>query len=128
LNKDKPYNDGQWTKARYFAFIKGGLRSASQRWPPKYKVLSNSFSGTNINPKSGRLAKHYKCASCKNSFVAKDVEVNHIEPVIPITGFDNWDGVISRLFCEADKLEVLCRDCHKKITKEENTNRRAKKD
>lgn len=67
---------------------------------------------------------HYECAKCKGHFPAKQVEVNHKEPIVPVTGFDSWDGVISRMFCEKDKLEVLCKPCHKLITKEENDARR----
>ena len=120
----KPYNGGQWTVARYNAFIKSALRNASQRWPPKYETLNNACVGAKINPKSGRMAKHYTCNECKKDFPAKDVEVNHIEPVVPISGFDSWDGVIKRMFCEADKLEVVCKECHKGITKQENQERK----
>lgn len=125
--KEKPYNGGEWTEARYFSFIKSALRSASQRWPPKYRVLNRACVGTKINPASGRLAKHYVCACCLNEFVAKLVQVNHIQPVIPVTGFDSWDATIRRLFCEEDGLELLCIPCHKKITLQENLERKENK-
>jgi 5-methylcytosine-specific restriction endonuclease McrA len=124
LDKEKPHNGGEWTRARYNSFIKGGLRSASQRWPPKYKVLANARRGKQTNPASGRMAEFYECASCKNLFVAKEVEVNHIVPVIPVTGFKSWDDTIELMFCEQDGLEVLCKPCHKKITKQENEERK----
>lgn len=123
-NTLKTRNGGEWSNARYHSFVKGGLRSASQRWPPKYKALNEACVGQKINPKSGRLAKFYTCNICKEDFPAKQVEVNHIIPVIPVTGFDSWDGVVERLFCEADKLEVVCRPCHKNISKQENINRK----
>lgn len=122
--KVKTYNGGEWTDAKYFAFVKGGLRSASQRWPPKYKVLSKAYVGTRINLRTGRMCKHYACNGCGLAFPTKDVEVNHIIPVILTTGFDSWDGVISRLFCEEEGLEVLCKPCHKAITKQENEERK----
>lgn len=121
---ERKYNNGEWTTARYNSFVKGGLRSVSQRWPPRYKVLSKACVGQRTNPVSGRLAKFYTCNLCRTDFVAKDVEVNHITPVIPVTGFDSWDGVISRMFCEEDGLEVLCKPCHKAITKQENQERK----
>lgn len=124
LSKDKPYNDGQWTEARYTSFIKGGLRSISQRWPPRYTVLNEAFAGSFINPASGRVAKHYWCAACKGKFVLKQVQVNHREPVVPVTGFDSWDNLIKRLFCEKEGLEVLCVPCHKSITQQENKERK----
>mgnify|MGYP000876505798 FL=1 len=123
---NKPYNNGEWTQARFNSFVKSALRSASQRWPPKYKVLADSYRITKINEKTGRMAKHYECNRCKGFFPLKDVEVNHIIPVVPISGFDNWDGVIQRLFCEAEGMETLCKPCHKIITKEENDARKSK--
>jgi 5-methylcytosine-specific restriction endonuclease McrA len=127
VDKEKPYNGGEWTVARYNSFVKGGLRSASQRWPPKYKVLAAAKRGRQINPASGRLAEMYECTSCQSLFPAKEVEVNHIIPVVPITGFDSWDGVIERMFCEAEHLEVLCKNCHKEHTREENDERKVNK-
>lgn len=120
----KTRNGGEWTEARFNSFVKSALRSASQRWPPKYKVLSEAFVGSKINPKSGRVAKFYKCARCMEEFVAKDIQVNHKIPVVPTSGFDNWDSVIERMFCEKEGLEAVCVPCHKAITKQENNERK----
>lgn len=120
----KKRNNGQWTEARYESFIKSALRRASVRWPPRYQTLKEAFVEKKVNKETGRQAMHYECAKCKEHFPAKQVEVNHKEPIVPVTGFDSWDGVISRMFCEKDKLEVLCKPCHKLITKEENDARR----
>lgn len=123
-DQEKTYNGGEWTEARFNSFIKSGLRSASQRWPPKYRVLSRALVGTKINPASGRLAKHYLCSKCGQEFPAKLVEVNHIQSVVPTTGFTTWDELIARLFCEEYGLEVCCKPCHKAITKLENEERK----
>lgn len=122
---ERPYNGNTWTQARFNSFVKSALRSASQRWPPKYTVLSKAKVGKKINSKTGRLAEHYLCAACKVAFPQKDVEVNHITPVIPTSGFDSWDGVIKRMFCEEHNLEVLCKPCHKTVTKLENEERKS---
>lgn len=107
------YNNGEWTPSRFHSFIKGSLRSASIKWPPKYKCLNDAFVGKKINSKSGRLAKHYKCASCKEEYPAKDVQVDHIIPVVdPNLGFTTWDDIIDRMFCEQEFLQVLCKSCH----------------
>ena len=124
MSKDKPYNNGQWTSARYNSFIKSALRSASQRWPPRWDVLNEAKQGKKINRASGRLAEHYKCNRCKDSFPAKEIEVNHIVPVVPVEGFSTWDEVIRRMYCEKDGLETLCKPCHKLITKGENEQRK----
>ena len=120
----KTRNGGEWSESRFNSFVKGALRSASQRWPPKYTVLNAACVGQKINPNSGRLAKHYTCKNCGFDYPAKEVEVNHIIPVIPITGFDSWDMVIERMFCERHHLEVLCKPCHKGLTKQENIERK----
>lgn len=62
---------------------------------------------------------HYTCQRCgikksvKKGFEVK-VEVHHKE------GIGNWEKVIDLIFeellCSADKLEVLCKECHKKET------------
>lgn len=118
--KEKPYNDGQWTQARFNSFIKSALRKASTRWPPGYGALNDAFVGSAINPESGRMCKHYMCAGCGESFPAKRVAKDHIVPVIdPETGFTTWDEVIKRLFCEKDGYQILCDGCHDNKTQEE---------
>lgn len=117
----REYNGGEWTQAKFNAFIKGSLRAASRRWPAKYKTLNAACVGSKVNIKTGRIAKHYRCAICLGEFPAKDVQVDHIVPIIdPSTGMTTWDSVIDNMFCEADNLQVLCTDpCHKEKTKAE---------
>jgi 5-methylcytosine-specific restriction endonuclease McrA len=56
----------------------------------------------------------YRCAKCGNIFRRKDIEVDHIDAV---GKFKNFDTYIERLFCDSNKLAILCKDCHKKKTK-----------
>lgn len=116
---EKKRNGGQWTEARYHSFIKSGLRSLSRKWPVKWSVLEEACVGRQVNNKTGKLAKHYTCAECGKQFPAKDVQVDHIDPIIPLSGFVSWDETIERMLCEKDGLQVLCSDCHKKKTLEE---------
>lgn len=118
------YNDGQWSESRFNSFIKGIIRSGTQRWPPKFAVLNAAKRGKFRNVKTGRMAEHYECAKCQELFPAKEVQVDHIEPVVPLTGFVSWDDVIKRTFCEADGLQVLCKGCHKEKTNLENALRK----
>ena len=80
--------------------------------------------GVYVNVKTGRAAKHYACAECKAYFPAKDVQVDHINPIVPTGGFTTWDDLIENLFCEADQMQCLCKPCHKIKTKQENTTRK----
>ena len=114
------YNSGQWTEARFNSFIKGALRAASRRWPPKYETLNDACVGTKINIKTGRLAKHYRCAQCLGEFPAKDVQVDHVFPIVdPSVGFTTWDDIVYGMFCEKINLQVLCVECHKVKTGKE---------
>ena len=104
----------EWTQARLKNFIISALRSASNRYPPKYECLNAAKVGKKVNKATGRLAEHYKCAACKKHFVAKEVQVDHIEPVVsPLTGFIDWNTFVARMFCPITNLQVLCKECHK---------------
>ena len=113
----KTRNNATWTEARYEGFITSILRSGSRRWAPKYSTLKDAYTKTKTNKKSGRLAKHYRCAICSGEFTSTNVQVDHIVPI----GRDlDWNTFIEALFCEKDNLQVLCKSCHKEKTKSEN--------
>jgi 5-methylcytosine-specific restriction endonuclease McrA len=123
----KGRNGGEWTDARFRSFVTSALRAASRRWPPKYKALKEAFVGRKVNAKTGKLAMHYKCASCSKHFVAADVQVDHIEAVVdPAKGFQTWDIFINRIFCEIENLQTLCKPCHKVKTDQEKQERKKK--
>ena len=124
---NKKRNGGEWTDSRFRSFVTSALRAASRRWPPKFKALKEAFVGRKINKKTGKLAMHYKCAKCKKHFVAADVQVDHVLPVVdPKVGFVGWDSFIDRIFCEIENLQVLCKPCHKVKTEEEKAERKKK--
>lgn len=119
----KVRNNGRWTQARYNSFITSALRSASRKWGPFSDVLREAKTRRGM----------YKCAGCQNVVPVtikkgrkrtKNVHVDHIEPVVPVTGFTTWDDYINRMFCEADGLQVLCSECHKSKTQEEQKQRK----
>ena len=110
----------EWTEGRKKAFIVSVLRSGTRRWPPKYETLNNAKTTKKINPKSKRLAQHYRCATCRKEFTSTNVEVDHIQPVVsPSQGFTTWDEFIANLYCDGTNLQVLCKPCHKKKTLKE---------
>lgn len=107
------YNGGEWTVGRFNSFVTSILRSGSRRWGPKYGTLNAAKTEKKINPKSGRIAQHFKCNSCHGEFTAKDIQIDHIEPI----GYDkSWDEFIDRLYCERENLQALCTTCHKAKT------------
>jgi hypothetical protein len=124
--KRKPRNSGRWTEARFNQFVRSALRAAFRRWPPKFEVLKNAHTERRLNPKSGKLAKHYKCASCGLDFPMKEVQIDHKKPVVDVKkGFVSWDQFVERLYCEAKDLQVLCKHiCHAVKSKEERSKRK----
>lgn len=53
-----------------------------------------------------------------------NLAVDHIDPVVEIWKDVNWHDVIDRLLEEdVNKLQLLCSDCHKEITNNENKQR-----
>lgn len=84
-------------------FAKGALRRASLMWAPINQCRINAR----------RERGKYECAMCKELFNNKEIQIDHINPVIDIIkGFTTWDDYIDRLFCDIDGLAALCKTCH----------------
>lgn len=88
-------------------WITSKLRFISLRWPARTEAL-----------KRARIERGlYQCAMCKQSFKAKQVHVDHIEPVVPLNNDwgwmeIKWDIYIPRLLCEVEQFQILCTTCH----------------
>ena len=109
-----------WTEGRLNAFITAVLRAGHQRWPFKYEIKNAAKLGKKVNPATNRVAEFYHCAGCGGEFTNKDVEVDHIIPVVDQSvGFVSWDLYISRLFAPRSNYQVLCTTCHKAKSKKE---------
>lgn len=108
---------GTWTTARYFSFIRSALRRAWTKYPVKYAVLDKAkqpYTGTDK-----RTKWVYTCASCNSTFKATEVNVDHITPAGTLRDYSDLPEFVKNLFCEADNLQVLCKECHDVKTKEE---------
>lgn len=111
--------NNQWTESKFRSFVKGNLRQASMKWAPIQTALA----------KARTRRGFYHCAMCEQEVTAttkeerkrvKNVHVDHIHPVVdPEKGWEGWDILIERLFCEEDGLRVLCASCHKIVTDDE---------
>ena len=119
-------NSGQWSEARFVAFVKSALRGASQRWGPKNQLLKES------RVERGK----YKCVCGIIHPVSIEIEgrrtrnifVDHIKPVVGPEGFTTWDDFINNLFCEQDNLQILCKECHDRKSLEERQELKRRKD
>ena len=109
-----------WTSARYFGFIRSALRRAWTKYPVRYQVMDAAkkpYTG-----KDKRTKWVYECASCKGKFKSTEVQVDHIKPAGTLKDYKDLPSFVRNLFCEADNLQVLCKECHNKKTKEERSN------
>jgi len=111
---NKPFNNGNWTEARFRGFIVSAMRHASMKWQPKHDAVKAAFIGHGINPTTGRRCKLHLCAECGEQFPQSQMRADHIEPVIdPAIGFTSWDDYINRMFVEVDGYQAICIGCHK---------------
>lgn len=102
---------------RFRSFIMSALRKVSRWWKP----LANCKNASRVS------RGMYKCSnpSCGKVVRSRDIKVDHIDPVIPISGFTNWDDVIKRLFCDISNFQTICSACHDSKTLLEQTKRKA---
>ena len=78
------------------------LRRLSYQWPPR-----------NEAKKLARVERgKYKCSQCNNIFGPKEVVLDHINPVVPVEGFENLGHFVESLFCEVSGFQVMCNLCH----------------
>lgn|SRR5574343_644248 len=112
----------EWSEGRKRGFIINTLRWGSRKWPAKFETLNEAKTEKRVNEETGRVAQFYKCNGCKKEFTNKNVEVDHIIPVVdPTTGFVDWNTYIDRMFSEKDNYQVLCISCHKKKSNKERS-------
>lgn len=93
-------------------FVTQTLRRATFRWPFKNMAKSKMRVERGL----------YECQSCHGIFSPKDIELDHIIPVVDLKkGFTSWDDFIKRLFVKTDDFQVLCKNiCHTQKTNIEN--------
>jgi len=109
---------GQERKWILSQFVISGLRRLS------YKIPSRSIALTRARVKRG----WYKCELCGKLVKKSAISVDHKLPIVPISGWDSFDGYIERLFCNPEDLQIICKDpCHSSKTKLENSARRKHK-
>jgi 5-methylcytosine-specific restriction endonuclease McrA len=103
----------------------GVLRAGVRKWEQFWDAKKEASVGRMVNQKTGRQAEHFRCAGCDGLFTSREIQVDHIDPVVePAVGFVDWDTAIDRMFCEADNLQVLCTECHREKTNRERKERK----
>jgi 5-methylcytosine-specific restriction endonuclease McrA len=108
-----------WTESRYWQFIRSALRQAFNRYPAKFQARKQA----ERRVKGKRHKYEYQCAACGKWFKAKEIQVDHIEPAGSLKEYGDLAGFVERLFCEADGMQVMCKECHNTKTQLERKKR-----
>ena len=96
-----------------FYSILSAIKRCFSRSPVHKAVLKVSLCPDSSGPRGG---KRYICSVCGQPYGIREVQVDHKDPIVPVGTLSkdmSWDNIISRVFCSADNLQVLCSTCHK---------------
>lgn len=84
------------------SFVKNTLRRASLKWKYRSEALKLARKERGL----------YECAMCKNLCKNGQYILDHILPVVPITGSDiTIEQWIRGLLVKAEEFQVLCKVC-----------------
>lgn len=110
--------------------IKGALRRAFSRSALKAAAL-DAAQVEHFDPRRPKVKRWCLCNYCKRPEARSYVEVDHIEPWVPLDkSWDSWvqevgmTVVVDGLWCPLTNLQVLCFRCHAKKTASEAAIRR----
>lgn len=107
--------------------IKGKINSIFSRSELRKQVLESAVIYGHHDPERPRVKKWVRCNICKKPEAASYIDIDHIDPKIPINrSFEEMslDEYVERTWCEVVNLQPLCSTCHDIKSKEENKLRR----
>lgn len=121
--------------AKIKRMIIGYARKLHGSWEPKRNAKKRAQVAPALHQCSKCGSLNYEGDSQKNfdKYVAefpdkqvnfKPIEMDHISPVVSVTGWTSWDDFFASLYCDEDNYRPLCNDCHKKKSSNENKYRR----
>ena len=92
-----------------------GLRRAFRKSALRKSVLDAGSRRITLYKKDGSVSKKYgvehHCQVC-NRWQRGEHDVDHIDPVIGLEGFIDWNTYVARMFPPADRLQRICQTCH----------------
>jgi 5-methylcytosine-specific restriction endonuclease McrA len=116
--------------AKYSQFysIMSAIKRTFSRSPTHREALNNAKCPRKKGPRGGA---RYRCIQCKKDFGIRQVNVDHVNPIVPIGTLSkdmSWDYLVQNIFCDVENLQVLCEKCHKAKSAIENKERKRVKD
>jgi 5-methylcytosine-specific restriction endonuclease McrA len=118
-------------KQKLKTFIISVLRKSTFKWKPRQKAYDAAKVQVGTYS-TGRPKYKRKCAVCENLFLSKDIQMDHIDPVVPLDGYKSGmkfdlNEYAERMFPEEEGWSCICRGCHDKKTAEEDKLRKLNK-
>lgn len=107
--------------------LKGAIRRVFSRSELRRKILDKALVKDYHDPSRRRVTRWGKCAECGKLEPAYLLEVDHVDPIIPLNKTleeMDWDTIIDQVWCDERNLRAVCKPCHKTKTKAENKERR----
>lgn len=123
--KPKPF-DTNLTQAEFRSRVISALRQLSRWWYPQQEAIARA------RVERGK----YKCEQCWTIWPVslppekgkkrkrKNIQADHIFPVVPVNWFTSYDNWIERCFVSSEHYLAICYACHSQKTKTENIERR----
>lgn len=108
--------------------LKGAIRRIFSRSDLRRSVIENAIVSGYSDPKRKAVKFWVKCENCGKMEAKSNMEVDHIEPVVPVDSTledMSWTEVVERQWCDVKNLQPVCKPCHRKKTGEENKTRNA---
>ena len=101
-------------------------------WTRVLKVVRQEWSRNNPERREcikrayieGTDPKKWQCAICKNGFAMSEIQVDHVDAIERTVPTNIIDFIFSLERLHSDKLQVLCRACHKLKTKDDMMKKR----
>lgn len=109
----KTRNSGTQNEREFWQMIRHVLRKRTVYWLPIIQTRNDArvpYTGPNKRRKYS-----YICEECKGEFAGSETNVHHIEECGSLNCAADLPGFVERLFCEKDKLKLLCLNCHQAI-------------
>ena len=107
---EKLRNHFTLSEAGFCSLIRSNLRNASRLWKPVAeckKLARRVYKGKNKSQKW-----EYRCNHCKEWFMEKEIQIDHIVDAGTLTCSNDLPGFVDRLFCEVEGFQTLCKPCH----------------
>ncbi len=93
-----------------YSFARQALRRASYRWYARYAAIIAARVRRGV----------YVCAICKKEISNQEKQLDHVSPVVPITGPTTLGELAGRLLVNQAGWQVSCKPCHAEKSKSEN--------